>query len=109
MNPAMHSSICAAVLAAGFLAQAGAAQAATTKQCQNYANEAVGQFMQMQKFVACKVKVSKRWQPNYNAHFSWCKGAQYSSVKVESQIRNNHLVKCGAVVEMAEPGMNPVD
>ncbi len=85
------------------------AQAASHDFCRAYAQTAQKQFMQMQKYKKCQVPVSGRWQPKLKPHYDWCRTVSTAAPNAETKIRTAHLVQCGATVEMAEPGMNPVE
>lgn len=100
------------LLAAGLLPIGPATttvQAASHEFCRAYAQTAQNQFMLMQKYKKCQVPVSGRWQPKLKPHYDWCRTVSTTAPNAETKIRTSHLVKCGATVEMAEPGMNPVE
>lgn len=107
----MRLSVCVQVAFATTALAFGstAAHAASKQFCSGYAKTAQKQFMLMQKYKKCQVPVDGRWQPKQRPHYEWCLTVPAAKPNAETQIRTDHLVACGATVEMAEPGMNPVD
>lgn len=66
--------------------------------CDAYARSAVADFRTMQRFPACLIRDSARWQPDYQAHYRWCAAnlaPKPEWIAAESKARNDHLVKCG--------------
>lgn len=85
------------------------ADAASKSFCSSYAKLEQKQFQTMQKWKKCQVPRSPRWDPVQRPHYEWCLTASVAAVNAETRIRSDHLVACGAQVEMSEPGMNPVN
>lgn len=64
--------------------------------CEDYAREAVSAVKKMRSVPKCRVNEGGRWNPDYNVHLNWCKGADQAVVLSEYQARDKHLLKCGA-------------
>jgi hypothetical protein len=92
-------AICAVLTSLSFFVNT--AEAASQRECENYARQAVHQFQLTQnpRFARrCRVAPSPRWQASYQNHYGWCRTARSAWLKSEKGARDAHLNRCGAQV-----------
>ena len=97
------------VLSIGLAAFTTEAPAAGAGECQRYARGAVEEFQNIQRRPSCRTNVSARWQPNYENHYNWCLSAPREWLRSEAKARDDHLIRCGARIRMAEPELRPAE
>jgi hypothetical protein len=61
--------------------------------CRAYAQKAVDAFHENESLGRC-FNLGGRWQPNFDAHFNWCRGAPAMAVQTETAVRENQLRVC---------------
>jgi hypothetical protein len=90
-------AICAVLTSLSFFVNT--AEAASQRECEIYARQAIQQFQLTQKprfAQRCGVAPSPRWQTSYQNHYRWCLTAPSAWLKSEKGARDAHLNRCGA-------------
>jgi hypothetical protein len=64
--------------------------------CRAYAQKAVDAFHQNESIGRCfpSGSFSGRWQPNFDAHYNWCRGAPALVIRSEEALREDQLRVC---------------
>jgi len=89
----MKSVLAAAALAAAVLTPA-ASQAAAPGYCHHYADLAVAQFRWNREIPGCFHGADRRWNADWDAHYSWCLGADYGDARNEDSYRGGRIHEC---------------
>lgn len=88
-------------LSAGALVAAiglsGPVRAADSGFCHDYADEAMHQVRAAYDSGRCQFAIDRdppRWNPDYHAHFDWCRGTSRKDVNRERDARSDILDHC---------------
>lgn len=72
-------------------------QAADHEFCRGYADSAVHQFHDADKFRRCRHHIHDnpaRWSPDYEGHYNWCRGVDRRAADGERNARAHALDDC---------------
>jgi hypothetical protein len=73
-------------------------QAESEQRCREYANSALGDYRQLRNIPKCSKLIPQdtaRWQPQFKAHFNWCRTAVTAALNSETSKRDQLLLSCG--------------
>jgi hypothetical protein len=86
------------ISAAAFIALASTyAQAADEQFCKDYARTAVAQFHEAEEHDRCDAfrrRDPARWQPDFRAHYDWCRNVHRDDANIERSERSRALEHC---------------
>jgi len=72
------------------------AQAADERFCEEYAQTAVHQFHDAEHHERCGgfLRDTSRWQPDFRAHFDWCRNVRREQAEEQRDARTRALDEC---------------
>jgi hypothetical protein len=62
--------------------------------CDQYAQAALAQYLQIRKIPGCYKGDNGRWHTNYDKHYGWCMSAFPQAVEREKELRASSIARC---------------